>query len=87
MNSRHPDPRPLWKGGPEQRVMTPFPGIPLDLGACSKKLVLEQHSFTLAHFCCTRPPLGLLPVLPVLKSEKLVLEPHSFTFAVPCCRC
>ena len=44
MNSRHPDPRRVWKGGPEQRVMTPLPGIPADPGACSQKLVLEQHS-------------------------------------------
>ena len=33
--------------------MTPLPGIP---GACSKELVLEQHSFTFAHFCCLRHP-------------------------------
>ena len=48
----------------------------------SEKLVLEQPCLTVAHFCCPRPPpLGLLPVLPVLKSEKLVWEQHSFTFA------
>ena len=87
MNSRHPDPRRVWKGGPQQRVMTPIPGIAPDCpglaGACSKKLVLEQHSFTFADFCCPRPPLGLLPV-PVLSSENLVLERHALllTFAV-----
>ena len=92
MNSRHPDPRRVWKGGPQQRVMTPLPGIPGIApdcpglaGACSKKLVLEQHSFTFADFCCPRPsPLGLLPV-PVLSSEKQVLEQPSFTFADFCC--
>ena len=51
----------------------------------SEKLVLEQHSFTFADFCCPRPPpLGLLPV-PVLHSEKLVLEQRPFTFADFCC--
>ena len=91
MNSRHPDPRRVWKGGPQQQVMTPLPGIPRIPRinrinrACSKKLVLEQHSFTSDDFCCPRPPpLGLLPV-PVLSSEKLVLEQHSFTFAGFCC--
>ena len=32
VNSRHPDPRRVWKGGPQQRVMTPLPGIPGILG-------------------------------------------------------
>ena len=43
---------------------------------------------TLHHFCLlllSGPPLGLLPVLPVLNSEKLVLEQHSSTFAYFCC--
>ena len=45
----------------------------------SEKLVLEQHSITFASFCCPRPPLGLLPVLPVLNSEKkLVWESGSW---------
>ena len=91
MNSRYPDPRRVCKGGPQQRVMTPLPGIPQINQikrinrACYKKLVLEQYSFTFDEFCCPRPlPLGLLPVL-VLSSEKLVLEQHSFTFADFCC--
>ena len=59
MNSRHPDPRRVWKGGPHHRVMTPLPGIPRINRinqACSKKLVLEQHSFTFADFGWPRPP-------------------------------
>ena len=28
VNSRHPDPRRVWKGGSEQHWMTPDPGIP-----------------------------------------------------------
>ena len=32
-------------------------------------------------FAVRAPSLGLLPVLPLLKSEKLVLERHSITFA------
>ncbi len=27
-NSRHPDHRRVWKGGPEQHLMPPLPGIP-----------------------------------------------------------
>ena len=37
----------------------------------SEKLVLEQPSITLAYFCCPRPTLGLLPVLPLLNSDVL----------------
>ena len=29
-NSRHPDPRRAWKGGPEPRLLTPDPLDPLD---------------------------------------------------------
>ena len=63
---------PLWR--------RPKSAHPLELLPVlnAEKLVLEQHSFTFADFCCPRPPLGLLPV-PVLSSE-LVLEQHSFTF-------
>ena len=30
MNSRHPDPRRVWKGVSEPRLMTPDPGDPRD---------------------------------------------------------
>ena len=28
MYSRHPDPRRMWKGGSEQHLLTPLPGVP-----------------------------------------------------------
>ena len=31
VTSRHPDPRHVWKGGPEARPMTPDPGNPRDV--------------------------------------------------------
>ena len=83
MNSRHPDPRRVWKGGPQQRVMTPLPGIPLIPRinqACSKKLVLEQHSFTFADFCCPLTHLLGIPAARGACPEKLVLEQRSFTW-------
>ena len=73
MNSRHPDPKRVLEGT-EWQVMTPLPGIPR---ACSKKHVLEEHSFTFADFCW---PLIHLPGIPGLP-QMLVLEQHSFTFA------
>ena len=39
VNSRHPDPRRMWKGGSEPQLMTPDPVDPvdwLDPVACSK---------------------------------------------------
>ena len=82
MNSRHPDPRRVL-GRYRVAGHDTTSGIPGISQACSKKLVLEQHSFTFADFV-RAPPLGLLPV-PVLSSEKLVWEQHSITFADFCC--
>ena len=52
MNSRHPDPRRLWKGGSEQHLLTPLPGIPgiprAPL-ASSKKLFSEISFVNLTH--------------------------------------
>ena len=94
MNSRHPDPQRVWKGGPQQRVMTPLPGIlgipgiPLDAsdwgGRVPKSFFWSNTPSLLLTFAIRAPPPGLLPV-PVLSSEKLVLEQHSFTFADFCC--
>ena len=39
MNSRHPDPRRVWKGGPEQHFQPPFPVAPLAPALCSRRLV------------------------------------------------
>ena len=64
--------------------MTPLlgiPGIPQIPRACSQKLVLEQHSFTVADFCCPLTHLPGIPQIPRACSKKLVLEQHSFTFA------
>ena len=38
MYSRHPDPRRVWKGGSEQHLLTPLPGVPGVPRASSKKL-------------------------------------------------
>ena len=83
--SHHSGPRRvLWRCRAAVRGPDPLDCLDcLDLGL--EELVLEQHSFTFAYFAVRAPPLGLLPVLPVLNSEKLVWEQHSFTFAHLCC--
>ena len=63
---------------------------PPGAAVCAAGDEFREASFgaTLFHFyslLLSAPPLGLLPVLPVLNSEKLVLEQHSFTFADFCC--
>ena len=57
-------------------------------GAASAEFREASFGATLHHFCLlllSAPPLGLLPVLPLLNSEKLVWEQHSITFAYFCC--
>ena len=52
-NSRHPDPRRVWKGGSEQHLLTPLPGIPQAPGApgaSSKKLFFVDSFMSLTHF-------------------------------------
>ena len=69
--------------------MTPLPGIPGipgnpgnlgNLGACSKKLALEQHSFTFADFCSPLTHLLGISWIPRACFKKLVFEQHCFTF-------
>ena len=44
MNSRHPDPRRVWKGGSDSRPMTPDPWDPLDMGMSSRPPIPLQTS-------------------------------------------
>ncbi len=76
-NSRHPGPRRVWKGGPEQQLLTPDCRDcrdPWDCQDCwdpwknSKWFVLEQHSITFKNF-------GEPKMAP-----KLVFDKHSITF-------
>ena len=53
MNFRHPDPWRVWKGGSEQHLLTPLPGIPrapLAPLANSKKLICVDSFMHLTHF-------------------------------------
>ncbi len=69
-NSRHPGPRRVWKGGPEQQFLTPLwraPLHPVDPLANSPKHVSEQRSITFGYF--GDPKTG----------QKLAFEQHSIT--------
>ena len=46
-NSRHPDPRRVWKGGSDLQSLR---SVPLHPAANSQKLVLEQRSITFGYF-------------------------------------
>ena len=51
-NSRHPDSRRVWKGGSEQHLLTPLPGIPRAPGAPganSKKLTFVDGFMTIIY--------------------------------------
>ncbi len=43
LNSRHPGPRRVWKGGSEQQSMTPDPGDPgMNSKSCKNRVFLQQ---------------------------------------------
>ncbi len=44
MNSHHPDPRRVWKGGAEQQSMTPHPVDPRDPGMNNEMRYHGSHS-------------------------------------------
>ena len=43
MNSRHPDPRRVWKGGPEQHFQPPFPLAPVAPVARQPQLLCSRR--------------------------------------------
>ena len=49
-NSRHPNPRRVWKGGSEQHLLTPLPGIPRARVASSQKMFFVYSFMNLTHF-------------------------------------
>ena len=53
LNSRHPDPRRVWKVGSEQHLLTPFCGECDENQARQENaemLIFDNHSITLAQF-------------------------------------
>ena len=59
LNSRHPDPRRVWKVGPGSHLLTPLPGDPRecrDPGESSQTLILDNPSITFSPFPRKMPP-------------------------------